>query len=429
MRLPCLLLVGAMAAACGSSTAEPSGLPPATDGGGGWGDLFDTGAAAGPDGAGAMDVSSKSDAGGVDSVAADAGSKDGGAVDSGALDAGVLDAGAQDTGAPPVDAGYQPTCGDGACEQPEDDVSCPADCGPPADPCGNGQCDNNESASSCAIDCKPEAKVIWQCLKVKCGAEVSACLPSPACSTGVNSAMNCFAGCNFKSPCNNLSTCVAVFAANPAGDKLAKCGLTECYQGAGSAICGDGVCQTGEDKNNCPSDCVANPICGDGKCDAPETAQSCPIDCKDGPVCGDGKCEAPETAQTCGVDCATKAFCGDKKCTGNETATSCPGDCAVPIKCGDEVCNGSETSANCPIDCASGAKAAWDCLQQKCAAAKGSCLADPSCLSALNEVGMCVCACSGDKKCEEACVLKHLSNTKLVNLGSCGLKECPAGGC
>jgi len=40
-----------------------------------------------------------------------------------------------------------------------------------------------------------------------------------------------------------------------------------------------------------------------------------------------------------------------------------------------------------------------------------------------------VCKCGGDNKCEESCVLKHLSNSKLVNLGSCGVQNCPSTGC
>ncbi len=281
----------------------------------------------------------------------------------------------------PVDSAAQPSCGDGLCQAPESSSTCPGDCGPPSDPCGDGQCDGAETATSCAIDCKPEAKTIWQCLQGKCGTQVKTCLASPACRAGVNSSMNCFAGCKFQSPCSNLSTCVAVFAANPPGEALAKCGLTECYQGAGTSICGD------------------------GKCGADETPMSCPTDCVKKPVCGDGKCVPPENGSTC------------------------PADCAAPAKCGDEVCSSGESNNTCPIDCKSGAKAAWNCLQKNCSSQKSACQSDSGCLATLNEVAVCLCKCGGAQKCEESCVLNNLSNTKMVNLGSCGLNSCPNSGC
>ena len=370
-------------AACGAEV-DPPASSGAFDSGRGLARYGDGGLVAGADSIGldagghsdaaqAVDGAAPTDAGAVADVGS--GNKDGGNKDAG----GAIDGGLADSAL--TDLGYQTVCGDGACEQPENEFNCAVDCGPPPNLCGNGKCEGNETASSCAIDCMPKAKAVWQCLKAKCAAEASACLLAPACDVGVNSAMNCFAGCNFESPCNNQSACVAAFAGSPAGGTLAKCGLTECYQGAGAAICGDGVCQAGEDKFNCISDCVASP------------------------VCGDGKCEAPENAQSCSTDCAPTAMCGD------------------------ELCNGGESAATCPIDCNSGAKAAWVCLANKCSAAKEACQSDDTCVSILNEVGICLCGCGGVKDCQDACVVKHLSNSKFVAVGSCGLQNCPAGGC
>ena len=68
--------------------------------------------------------------------------------------------------------------------------------------------------------------------------------------------------------------------------------------GVGSAACGNGFCETGEDHASCPSDCCAliqsgsgmtcAPVCGNGFCEIGEAPASCPADC-----CGigsDGSC-------------------------------------------------------------------------------------------------------------------------------------------
>lgn len=46
------------------------------------------------------------------------------------------------------------------------------------------------------------------------------------------------------------------------------------------AFCGDGICQTNEDYQNCPQDCKQEWFCGDGTCQTNETYQTCPQDCK-----------------------------------------------------------------------------------------------------------------------------------------------------
>ncbi len=60
--------------------------------------------------------------------------------------------------------------------------------------------------------------------------------------------------------------------------------------------CGNGVCDAGENTDNCPSDC---PPCGNGICNDNENAWSCPNDCN---ICGDGIC-GPNESSYCYDDC------------------------------------------------------------------------------------------------------------------------------
>ncbi len=90
-------------------------------------------------------------------------------------------------------------------------------------------------------------------------------------------------------------------------------GMSNCHP-----ICGNGVCQDGEDSDSCPEDCS---WCGDGTCDADEDAWSCPDDCG---YCGDAYCAPNEDEWSCPDDCG---YCGDAYCAPNEDEWSCPDDC------------------------------------------------------------------------------------------------------
>lgn len=93
------------------------------------------------------------------------------------------------------------------------------------------------------------------------------------------------------------------------------------------------------------ADAPGSAVCGDGTCDPGEDAANCSADCPD--VCGDALCTGNEDPATCSADCPD--VCGDALCTGSEGTTSCPEDCGT--LCGDGVCNGSETEQSCPDDC------------------------------------------------------------------------------
>lgn len=123
-------------------------------------------------------------------------------------------------------------CGDDACTGEEDSNSCELDCGP-APFCGDNICDANESICSCQIDCGTPA-----------GSELS-------CTDGEDD------DCDGNIDCDD-SDCIS----DPS------CAPTGCDN--------DGICETGEDCNNCSNDCSGvskgkpsnRYCCGDG------TAQS-----------------------------------------------------------------------------------------------------------------------------------------------------------
>lgn len=123
--------------------------------------------------------------------------------------------------------------------------------------------------------------------------------------------------------------------------KLANCG--------GVNPCGNGVCDPGEDCNNCGIDCISGglPSCGDGTCNtwAGEDCVSCPADCAGVQT---GK---PANRYCCGDGDGTNPIgCGDPRCTtgGFACEDTDPGGAYC---CGDGTCEGAENGTNCGVDC------------------------------------------------------------------------------
>ena len=105
-------------------------------------------------------------------------------------------------------------------------------------------------------------------------------------------------------------------------------------------LCGNGVCEAGENCSSCPSDCasgtVSNAVCGNGVCEAGdgEDFYNCPSDClgktngKNTFACGvGGQCNGDCSKR--GLSCTTipvgsSSFCcGDGVCSAGESAHTC----------------------------------------------------------------------------------------------------------
>jgi hypothetical protein len=135
----------------------------------------------------------------------------------------------------------------------------------------------------------------------------------------------------------------------------------------------DGVCETEEDCNGCPNDCItgAGAACGNGACESAdgEDCVNCPADCRGKQngkpssryCCGAGGGENPvpctDSACSQGTDwvCtdlpAVPSCCGDLVCDGIESGFNCEIDCGAAPYCGDGSCNGGEDMCGCDADC------------------------------------------------------------------------------
>ncbi|WLE98125.1 MAG: C1 family peptidase [Candidatus Electrothrix communis] len=194
--------------------------------------------------------------------------------------------------------------------------------------------------------------------------------------------------CNGEEVCNEANQ-----SCGSSGDP---CGIeTICNEDAGicESLCGNGVCDAGENCSSCPSDCIGGTsggTCGgcfkgacDGVCHPNKEDSSC-SDCWSSYCCGDGVCEGEENNTNCAIDCPAPV-CGDGVCNAEEDQYTCPGDCPVVTP---EICdNGLDDDQDGATDCADS-----DCATSascQCGVKNSSCQTDSECCSNVCKNGRC----------------------------------------
>ena len=313
-------------------------------------------------------------------------------------------------------------CDDGLfCNGAEDCVG--GSCQAGTDPCPSQLCDE---ANDVCVDCLTHGDCDdgQYCNGAETCDGANTCQPgtAPNCDDGVNCTTDsCNEGTDScdnvpdDAPCDNGLFCDGAEICDPVLDCQAgsdPCPGLSCDE-AGD-VCFDpscnanGVCDAGEDCNNCPADCItgAGATCGNGVCEAGdgEDCVICPDDCngKQGGkpsgrfCCGDGDgvtplpCSDP-VCSTAGWLCtdvpASPSCCGDATCEGIEDGYNCEIDCGPPSFCGDATCDSGEDECNCPDDCGTPPSTETNCtdgIDEDCDndvdCDDSDCVDDPACL-------------------------------------------------
>jgi len=273
----------------------------------------------------------------------------------------------------PIDCGDGVVCTDDSCNEATD--SC--DNVPNDGNCDNGQyCDGAEwcdAVGGCqpgtAVDCDDAVA----CTVDGCNDATDSCDNIPddgLCDDGLF--------CNGAEVCDTVADCQAGADPCPGED----CDEVDdvCIQGACDS---DGTCESGEDCITCPADCISgggSAVCGNGVCESAsgEDCLSCASDCNGKQVgatkrqfcCGDGDgtnpvdCTDPRCSEdtfVCSDTPADPYCCGDGTCEGVEDGFNCEVDCGPPPVCGDLTCDPGEDQCDCPEDCGTPPAIETDC--------------------------------------------------------------------
>ena len=239
-----------------------------------------------------------------------------------------------------------PVCGNGTCESGENTSNCLKDC-PAAGPvCGNGTCESGESSSNCAKDCPATGP---SCVG-KCGGDAGTCYCDNFCTDNGDCCADykvacgggsCTPKCAAGAICGTSDGCGGLCAGSCAAGLV--CNTSKvCVPN--SAKCGNGVCETGESTTSCSADCKSAAGSCNGMCGKASGSCYCDSQCK-----SSGDC-CTDYDKYCGS--STTPVCGNGKCESGETKTNCSKDCgSTSSACPNGPCEAGETEASCPQDC------------------------------------------------------------------------------
>jgi len=231
--------------------------------------------------------------------------------------------------------------------------------------------------------------------------------PEASCTDGVDNDCDGDFDCA-DSDCSEDPACAVVCNDNGICEEGEDCNncANDCISGTTSgAVCGNGLCEAGNGENgsNCSADCASklngkpssrfscgfsdgySPNgCGDSRC------TSGGFDCTETPVpsgsycCGDAICEGAEDSFSCGLDCGAAPFCGDGTCDPDEDSCSCPSDCGAPPpnELPNSTCDdGIDNDCDAATDCSDTADCGTDPSCNVCKPRNASCSLDNECCS------------------------------------------------
>ncbi len=252
--------------------------------------------------------------------------------------------------------------------------------------CGDGTCDSGEDKCNCPQDC---------------GTPPPNEVPGSTCTDGLDNDCDTFTDCD-DSDCDSDPACICDNDGTcESGEDCNNC-PNDCISGSGGAVCGNGLCEAGdgEDCRSCSADCNgkttgapsgrfccgATEGCGDSRCN--EGDWSCTTEPQGTPYCcGDGFCTGIEDSYNCEIDCGSPPYCGDGNCDPDEDQCNCPEDCGTPptteTSCTDGIDNDCDTDTDCDdSDCEGDPACA--CLPRG-----ASCTLDSECCSNRCHKGYC----------------------------------------
>ncbi len=161
--------------------------------------------------------------------------------------------------------------------------------------CGDGTCNEEENCGNCKEDCacqEPEVCSKGECLKPECEKDAD-CADDNVCTEDkcyFAGDIHAYCGHEKIRRCSDIDGCCPL-GCNANNDK-------DC-----EPKCGNGICEEGEDEDNCAEDCIPETVCGNQVCEQGEDENNCPEDCLSTPVCGNGICEEGEDIRNCYEDC------------------------------------------------------------------------------------------------------------------------------